>query len=47
MTTFQDLIAASPIVSSGATINAQVSAMDPANADGFLLSGGVEAVVCP
>ena len=38
---------ASPILTSSATINAQVWARDPANADGFLLSDGVEVVVCP
>jgi hypothetical protein len=47
VTTFQDLLAASPIVTSGATVNAQVWARDPANADGFILSGGVEITVCP
>jgi hypothetical protein len=39
--------AAAPIVTSGATINAQVWARDPANQDGFLLSDGLEVVVCP
>lgn len=29
------------------TIDAQVWARDPTNQDGFLLSDGVEAVVCP
>jgi hypothetical protein len=47
VTTFPDLLAPSPIVTSGATINAQVWARDPANADGFLLSDGMEVVVCP
>lgn len=42
-----DLIAASPIVSSGATIHAQIWARDPANPDGFLLSNAIEFTVCP
>jgi hypothetical protein len=45
--TLSDLIAASPIVTSGATIHAQVWARDPANADGFLLSDGIEFTACP
>lgn len=45
--TLADLIAASPNATSGATIHAQVWARDPANADGFLLSDGVEVTVCP
>ena len=45
--TLADLMAASPIVTSGATIHAQVWARDPANRDGFLLSDGVEVKVCP
>jgi hypothetical protein len=45
--TLADLIAASPIVTSGTTFNAQVWARDPANQDGFLLSDGIEFTVCP
>jgi hypothetical protein len=45
--TLSDLIAAAPIVASGATLHAQVWARDPANADGFLLSDGIELTVCP
>jgi hypothetical protein len=45
--TLQDLINASPIVVAGATINAQVWSRDPANADGFLLSDGLQFTVCP
>lgn len=41
------LIPSSLLVTSGATINAQVWARDPANADGFLMSDGVEFTVCP
>lgn len=40
-------IAVPPIVTSGATINAQVWARDPAHQDGFLLSNGIEVTVCP
>jgi hypothetical protein len=45
--TLQDLINAAPIVVPGAMLNAQVWARDPANADGFLLSNGLEVAVCP
>jgi hypothetical protein len=45
--TLADLIAASPIVTSGATVNAQAWARDPANQDEFLLSNGIEFTVCP
>lgn len=45
--TLQDLMNASPIVVPGAVLNAQVWARDPANADGFLLSNGLEVAVCP
>lgn len=45
--TLQDLISASTIVVAGAAINAEVWARDPANPDGFLLSNGLEFVVCP
>lgn len=45
--TLADLIAASPIVTSGAMIHAQVWARDPANQDGFLLSDGIDVTVCP
>ncbi|HVS18671.1 MAG TPA: SBBP repeat-containing protein [Planctomycetota bacterium] len=45
--TLQDMIAAAPIVTAGATIHAQVWARDPANADGFLLSNAVEFSACP
>jgi hypothetical protein len=41
-----DLIAAAPIVTSGATIHTQVWARDPASQDGFLLSDGIEFTVC-
>jgi hypothetical protein len=46
VTTFPDLLAV-PIVTSGATIHAQVWARDPANQDGFMLLDGIEVVVCP
>ena len=45
--TLADLIAAAPVATSGATITAQAWARDPANADGFLLSDGLEVVVRP
>ncbi len=45
--TLQDLINASPIVVSGAAINAEIWARDPANPDGFLLSNGLSFTVCP
>jgi hypothetical protein len=45
--TLQDLINASPIVTSGATIHAEIWARDPANVDGFLLSDGLRFTVCP
>jgi Beta-propeller repeat len=45
--TLQDLINASTIVVAGAAINAELWARDPANPDGFLLSNGLEFVVCP
>jgi hypothetical protein len=45
--TLLDLINASPIVTSGATIHAEIWARDPANADGFLLSDGLRFTVCP
>ena len=45
--TLADLIAAAPVVTSGATLHAQVWARDPANQDGFLLSDGLQVVVCP
>lgn len=45
--TLQNLVSAAPIVTVGATLNAQVWARDPANPDGFLLSDAVEFVVCP
>jgi hypothetical protein len=45
--TLQDLINASPIVTSGATIHAEIWARDPANQDGFLLSDGLRFTVCP
>jgi hypothetical protein len=45
--TLADLIAASSVVTSGATIHAQVWARYQANQDGFLLSDGLELVVCP
>lgn len=47
VTMTQDLMRAAPIVTSGATIHAQVWARDPANQDGFLLSVGIEVTVCP
>ena len=43
----QDLLNAGPSVASGATVNAQIWARDPANPDGFLLSNGIEFTVCP
>jgi hypothetical protein len=45
--TLQDLIDKSPIVFAGAILNAEIWARDPANADGFLLSDGLEFTVCP
>jgi uncharacterized delta-60 repeat protein len=45
--TLQDLINASPIITSGATIHAEIWARDPANPDGFLLSNGLQFSVCP
>jgi hypothetical protein len=45
--TWQDLINASPIVVPGAVIHAEIWARDPANADGYLLSNGLQFAVCP
>ena len=45
--TLQDLVDAAPTVTSGAVVNAQIWARDPANPDGFLLSDGIEFTVCP
>jgi hypothetical protein len=41
------MINSSPIVTSGATIHAEIWARDPANQDGFLLSDGLRLTVCP
>ena len=43
----QDLIDKSPIVFAGAIRNAEIWARDPTNADGYLLSDGLEFTVCP
>jgi hypothetical protein len=43
----QALIDASPIVTPGAALHAQIWARDPANADGFLLSDALFVQVCP
>ena len=40
-------INASPIITQGAVIHAEIWARGPANADGFLLSDGLVFTVCP
>ena len=45
--TLQDLVAASPVVVTGAQIQAEFWARDPTNSDGFLLSDGLQFAVCP
>lgn len=45
--TLQDLDNASPSVTPGAVLHAQVWSRDPANPDGFLLSNGLQIALCP
>ena len=42
-----DLMTAPSGTAASATLHAQIWARDPANADGFLLSNGIEFTVCP
>ena len=45
--TLQDLMDVSPIIVTGASIQAEIWARDPGNPDTFLLSDGLSFAVCP